>query len=141
MLQLTSTQKFAYYDRSVDSKYLIYEDDFIAPHLPTLRDTHTITTNKRAIIESIYCDLIRSAEATGNALVKSYIEIDPFDGPLFQLMVVQQSKTAYGTAKNVCYSPRVFLNAGDIVSLYTSDTYPSGSMRYSIMISISEFDL
>ena len=130
----------AYYDRNATSGSIAYQGTSIAPHADTQRATVTLASGKRAFLEATSLIYIRATAATAATFVYASASLIPSGGTGVGYLLVPQINNTVGTVSNISLGGSLTIGAGDVLSLYTSDTSTGGTYNYYLAIKYTQFD-
>lgn len=136
---LPPTRKFQWMDRNPSFVRVGYETFGLGPHVDTLRSSYTIQAAKRGVLLSYNLAIMRFTAAAPVDRVKLSIilNINTVDNMVAFLPLLNNT---VGASAIETADPAIFLNAGDIVKLYSQDSGTGGTVDYHGNIVIAEFD-
>lgn len=126
-------------DRNPIVSALVYNGQNVAPHALNERWGYTCPAGKRAHIELISINLMRTAVATTPNLAQAWVQIDDMtvQAGFGQCMVLGN---VVGNEQHQTFGQFGWLTAGQSVSAYTADPSTGGTFAYYIAAQIVEFD-
>ena len=134
-----------YFDRNIATQFVRYDVDSVAPHVATVRATREIPAGKLAIVECVFVRLVRATVATTPGIsARGFGEIRRagLSNPMCGLdLDASAVGNVVGFGKSLAVAPMALAIAGDIIEIVTKDDNIGGTVHYSIMIKLTEFDV
>ena len=128
-----------YYDRNPSAKAQVSHQFSTAPHSSTTRWTYTVPGGRKAYVESISVETIRSVVATTPS--DFFADVNgTFGGVTIYLMRIDTWTNAVGDGKAVYGSSGGLMLAGDSLSGEDSDASTGGLVSFIADAKVSEFD-
>lgn len=127
--------RLEWYDRNPQLTRLAYNVGAVAPHAATTRATYTVPSGKKAIVTTVSLQVLRESAAAPVGL----------SGCLFG-QAGGTSGTAYMLKNNVGDSQTLYLGttalvaAGEDVTISSVDLSTGGTHRFSMFVSVVEFN-
>lgn len=133
--------RLAWYDRNPKSIEFIYDASPVSPHAQTTRESYTVPTGKKAILESTFCLFSRISIATTVGVVVARFDFTEDGGneiitPKYELL--DNTVGAYITG---VYIFNKLMKEGDKFEITTADISVGGEMGYTISAQINEFNV
>jgi len=120
--------------------HLQYFGSTVVPHAYTSRGSYTVPANKIARIDLIALSIMRITVPTTNGQVLSDIQITPSGGSTTRLVEVKFIDGLAGGRDALTVAPKMILEVGDEIELFTTDVSIAGTIAYKIGVWLSEID-
>lgn len=128
-----------FYERNSVPSNLGYGNSGVAPHASQNRGTYTVPANRRAIVSSVYAQLIRITVAAPLGQAAAQVKAT-LNGSLFTVTEALVFTNTIGDKASQFTGSQIFMQANDHLDLYTYDLSTGGTFNYAFGCAILEFD-
>jgi len=129
-----------YYDRNPTVIFKWWASNDVAPHALTDRWSYTVPTGKKAFLESVLLQVLRTATATTPLRPRSGISYQPYGQAMeFMFLAYLRANTLYDRDKVVVGWAGV-MAVGDLIIGRTWDDSTGGTNDYLNYAKIMQFD-
>lgn len=118
---------------------LSYAAGLVAPHGFTVRVTYTVPADRVAIVEFARTMEIRDGATATPARTNSGIQYTPNGGTATSVVVARYATGTLGDSKQDNLSHPLFMFAGDVLTLFSSDLSTGGTNAYDVTAVVLEF--
>lgn len=113
----------------------------VGPHAAVTRWTYTCPADKIAVVDTIAICVARITVAAPVALYGAYIHTNIAALGDVTVAKIQGLNNTLGDGQHIVFSPKIRLEAGDVLEAHTVDLGTGGTVAYDVTAHITEFDV
>lgn len=112
----------------------------VAPAGATLRWSYQVPAGRKAILNHVYCGIIRDNAPTTAGLAQAFVRITPSGGGTRTILRAAILTSTVGERDHEVADTEVLMSAGDLIEGLTWDTSTGGTTNYLLAALLTEFD-
>jgi hypothetical protein len=136
-----SGARVAWWDRVPTSSFGAYRGAGIAPHTLTTRWSYTVPTNRRAMVETLFCGVTRQTLGSGPAETFAMVSRDANTDPLNPICMASVVNNSQNLVSQVGIGTTMFMIEGQSIYGITYDATTGGTVNYAVSANWTEFDV